>query len=87
MVASALDGSLDGVPTRLDPLFNLTVPTRCPGVPDEILDPRRTWSDATAYDAQARRLAERFAENFEGYANEVAPGVRQAGPKATVSGG
>ncbi len=87
MVASALDGSLDSVPTRLDPVFNLTVPTRCPGVPDEILDPRRTWSDAAAYDAQARRLAERFAENFEGYAREVPPGVNQAGPKAAMSGG
>jgi phosphoenolpyruvate carboxykinase (ATP) len=87
MVSAALDGDLDGMPTRVDPVFQLTVPVRCPGVPEEILDPRRTWSDAVAYDAQALRLAERFAENFAGYEKEVLPAVRRAGPKTTVSGG
>jgi phosphoenolpyruvate carboxykinase (ATP) len=87
MVASALDGSLDDVPTRLDPVFNLTVPTRCPGVAEELLDPRRTWSDAAAYDAQARRLAESFAENFKDHESEVPPQVRRAGPNAATPAG
>lgn len=84
MVGSVLDGSLEAVPTRLDPVFNLTIPTRCPGVPEHLLDPRRTWSDSAAYDAQAHQLAERFAANFAVYANEVPSSVRQAGPKATA---
>lgn len=85
MVRSVLDGSLEGVPTRLDPVFNLTVPTRCPGVPDELLDPRRTWSDTAAYDVQTQQLAEQFAANFAAYAGDVPAGVRQAGPKVAAS--
>jgi phosphoenolpyruvate carboxykinase (ATP) len=87
MVAAVLNGEMDDVPTRIDPVFNLVVPTRCPGVPGEILEPRRMWSDPAAYDAQALRLADRFAANFETYAGQVSPGVRQAGPTAAMSTG
>ena len=39
------------------PVFNIDVPTSCPGVPAAVLDPRGTWSDKAAYDAQAAKLA------------------------------
>jgi len=58
------DGSLQCVPTVTDPIFGLDVPTSCNGVPSEILIPRDTWSDATAYDLTARKLANLFKENF-----------------------
>jgi phosphoenolpyruvate carboxykinase (ATP) len=58
------------------------VPVSCPGVPDTVLDPRRTWSDGTAYDAQARRLAEMFRENFQSFAPDVSAEVGAAGPSA-----
>ena len=38
-----------------------------PGVPAEVLTPRQTWADPPAYDAQARKLATMFRENFEQY--------------------
>ena len=63
MLRAALDG-LAGVPMRTHPLFGLAIPTRCPGVPDEVLDPRATWADGAAYDQAARAVAERFAANF-----------------------
>src|SRR5512139_3463671 len=60
MVNAALRGQLQGVPTKEDPFFGLQVPQECPGVPAEVLNPRKTWSDPLAYDAQARRLAGMF---------------------------
>ena len=80
MVRAALSGALDGVPTRLDPIFGVRVPTAVPDVPSEVLDPRSTWSDGAAYDAQAGKLAGMFRENFTKFAEQVSEGVRQAGP-------
>jgi len=82
IVNACLDGRLSGVPTRAHPVFGVAVPERCPGVPDEVLEPRNTWADKGAYDRQARMLAARFAENFEKYADEVSEEVKSAGPIA-----
>ncbi|MFW6039794.1 MAG: phosphoenolpyruvate carboxykinase (ATP), partial [Gemmatimonadota bacterium] len=82
MVAAALDGSLAGVESRRDPVFGLHVPTSCPGVPADVLDPRRTWDDREAYDRAAADLARRFRENFAAYEDEVAGAVLAAGPSA-----
>ena len=82
MVRAALSGQLENVPLETDPIFGLHVPAHVPGVPDEVLRPRDTWTDQAAYDAQARKLAGMFRENFEKYASEVAPSVRAAGPQA-----
>jgi phosphoenolpyruvate carboxykinase (ATP) len=66
---------------KQDPFFGLQVPQECPGVPAEVLNPRSTWSDPLAYDAQARRLAQMFADNFEPFVGEVPPAVAAAGPR------
>jgi len=63
IVRAAIDGSLADVPSREDPVFGLSVPTSCPGVPASILNPRDTWSDPGRYDAAATALARRFIEN------------------------
>ncbi|MGH2353798.1 MAG: phosphoenolpyruvate carboxykinase [Chloroflexota bacterium] len=81
MVRAALDGSLDGVPTTPDPIFGVGVPAHVPGVPDEVLQPRNTWSDPDAYDRQAGDLARRFKANFDALAADVPPEVRAAGPR------
>jgi phosphoenolpyruvate carboxykinase (ATP) len=82
MVRAALAGQLDRVPTTREPVFGLEVPTHVPGgVPDEILLPRGTWSDPTAYDATAAKLAGLFRKNFEQFAAQVGAGVREAGPR------
>jgi phosphoenolpyruvate carboxykinase (ATP) len=80
MVRAALGGALDGVPFAPDPVFRVLVPRSCPGVPPELLTPRATWPSPAAYDAQARRLAELFRQNFARYADQVPEAVRQAGP-------
>ena len=81
LVRAALEGKLADAPTREDPVFGIRVPRAVPGVPGEVLDPRGTWKDPAAYDAQARKLAGMFRENFARYADQVDERVRQAGPK------
>ncbi|MCL5997797.1 MAG: phosphoenolpyruvate carboxykinase [Chloroflexi bacterium] len=83
MVHAALEGLLNNVPTRVDPIFKLFVPTSCPNVPEEVLDPRNTWADKAAYDVQARKLAGMFVENFKTFANQVPAAVRDSGPQAS----
>lgn len=80
MVNAALSGELLQVPTWVEPHFGLRVPVSCPGVPQEILDPKKTWRDPAAYDAMATRLVEMFATNFAQLAPEAPAAVRQAGP-------
>ena len=82
IINAALDGLLNDVATQTDPVFGLEVPTSCPGVPGDVLDPRGTWADSAAYDAQARKLAGLFQENFTKYAEDVPEDVRSAGPLA-----
>jgi phosphoenolpyruvate carboxykinase (ATP) len=82
MVDAALEGKLEHVPMRIDPIFGFAVPIGCPGVPAEVLDPRGTWTDEAAYDAQALKLAAMFGENFKSFADQVSPEVGAAGPRA-----
>jgi phosphoenolpyruvate carboxykinase (ATP) len=82
MVRAALSGALNDVPLAPDPVFRVLVPQSCPGVPPELLSPRRTWPDARDYDHMARQLAARFRNNFEHYGSQVSDGVREAGPLA-----
>ena len=64
LLNAALEGKLDGVETETHPVFNLRMPTSCPDVPAEILNPRNTWEDKAAYDAQAEKLRGMFQTNF-----------------------
>jgi phosphoenolpyruvate carboxykinase (ATP) len=82
MVAAALSGALDKAAFRTDPVFGVEVPVAVPGVPAEVLTPRQTWAAPAAYDAQARKLATMFRENFEQYRSQVPDTVAAAGPTA-----
>jgi len=80
LVNAALSGALDGGPMRRDPVFGVEVPRAVAGVPAELLEPRGTWRDGGAFDAQARKLAEMFHANFRRFAAQVPDDVRRAGP-------
>jgi phosphoenolpyruvate carboxykinase (ATP) len=80
MVNAALAGELDDVPVREDTNFGLRVPTACPGVPSEVLDPESNWSDNAAYRQKALELAGRFHENFQQFEGEAPKEVQEAGP-------
>lgn len=64
-----------------DPVFGLLIPAACPGVPAEILTPKNTWADKTAYDTTAKKLAGLFTQNFEKYKAGSSQEIIQAGPK------
>ncbi len=78
LLTAALDGSLARASFRSDPNFGFDVPVSVPGVDDALLDPRGTWADPQAYDAQALRLVRMFVENFAQYEAHVGADVRAA---------
>jgi phosphoenolpyruvate carboxykinase (ATP) len=80
MIRAALSGQLDNVGYQKHAVFNVDVPTSCPDVPAAVLDPRGTWSDKAAYDAQAAKLAKMFAENFKTNFADADARVVAAGP-------
>jgi phosphoenolpyruvate carboxykinase (ATP) len=79
MVAAAMDGHLDTVDYIAHPVFNLAMPTKCPGVPDAILNPQTTWPDPAAYQAAAEKLAGMFHKNFAKFSG-IPPAVANSGP-------
>jgi phosphoenolpyruvate carboxykinase (ATP) len=76
MVNAAIEGKLAGVPCTAEPFFGLQIPQSVPDVPSDVLDPRAAWPDKAAYDAQARKLATLFAQNFERFDAQASPAVR-----------
>ncbi|HLR81226.1 MAG TPA: phosphoenolpyruvate carboxykinase (ATP) [Bacillota bacterium] len=83
MVHAALEGELNSVETTKDEFFGLEIPLHVPGVPDEVLIPRNTWSDKDAYDEQAKTLAMEFHQNFKKFGH-VSEDIAQAGPTYTA---
>ena len=63
-----------------DSVFGLNIPTSCPNVPAEVLDPRNTWADKDAYQAKAAELRDLFRKNFKQFEGDVPPEILAAGP-------
>jgi phosphoenolpyruvate carboxykinase (ATP) len=80
LLNAALDGSLANAEMRIDPHFKFRVPVAVPGVDTKILNPRDTWADKAAYDAQAKKLVGMFRENFKKFEAHVGPDVLEAAP-------
>jgi phosphoenolpyruvate carboxykinase (ATP) len=81
IVKAILDGVLKKAEMKQDPIFGVRVPTSCPEVPSEVLEPRKTWKDTAAYDRKARELAAMFEKNFKEEASDAPAEVGEAGPK------
>ena len=80
MVNAILNGDLDDADTFTEPFFGLAIPRHIEGVPDDILNPRDTWEDKEAYDAQAQKLVGMFIENFKQFEDGVTEEIKAAGP-------
>ena len=79
MVKAVIGGNLENEAFEHHEIFNLDIPTACPGVPSEILNPANTWPDKEKYNTAALRLASLFVKNFEKF-NDVSPEIKRAGP-------
>lgn len=80
LLTEALEGRLVGEPMRQDPMFGFSVPLAVDGVDPSLLDPRSTWENPAAYDAQAHKLVGLFIDNFAKFGS-VNTQIAQAGPK------
>ncbi len=84
LLSAALDGSLNSVEFRTDAHFGFEMPVSVPNVDSSILNPRDTWADGTAYDAQARKLVDMFVANFEKFMDHVGEDVRSSAPSVAA---
>ncbi|WP_372603198.1 phosphoenolpyruvate carboxykinase [Actibacterium sp.] len=78
LLTAALDGSLNDAEFRKDANFGFEVPVALNGVDSALLEPRQTWADKDAYDAQAQKLVNMFAENFAQYVPYIDEDVKAA---------
>lgn len=85
MITAALEGKLDSVDFKTHEVFGLQMPTECPGVPSEILDPKNTWEDKNGYDKKAIHLAEEFISNFTEFSDYANDEIMAAAPRVSVS--
>ena len=77
-MSAALDGTLIESKFRKDPHFGFEVPIAVDGLDDKLLNPRETWADKDAYDAQAGKLVTMFSDNFEKYVPFIDDDVKAA---------
>lgn len=84
MITAAMNGELSHVEYQTQPIFELEIPKSCPNVPSEILNPKDTWTDKTAFDETANRLASKFVKNFEQFEEQSSDAIRSAAPKIMV---
>jgi phosphoenolpyruvate carboxykinase (ATP) len=78
LLTAALTGALNAGSFKKDPNFGFEVPQAVLGIDAGLLDPRSTWADPSAYDAQARKLTSMFSENFAQYLPHVDEDVKLA---------
>ena len=81
LITAALNGELDNVTYQNHEIFGVAMPTKCPGVPNEILSPRNTWTDKEGYDQKANHLAAAFNKNFEKFAEFANEEIMAGAPK------
>ena len=85
MITEALEGNLDNIEFVKHPIFGVSMPTSCPNVPEEVLNPVNTWEDKNAYEEKANDLANKFNKNFEKFAEFANDEIMAGAPKATTS--
>ena len=85
MITAALNGDLDNVPMTTHDVFGLAMPNECPEVPTDLLHPRNTWADKSAYDKKANDLAIKFNDNFKAFESNANEEILSAAPSVSVN--
>ena len=71
MISAAMNNELVKSNYIKHDVFNLNMPTSCPGVPAEILNPINTWNDKSEYIKNTKKLSKLFHKNFEKTGKEI----------------
>merc|ERR1711959_144116 len=74
------DGSLAKAETETLDVFDLKMPTKCEGVPDEFMVPYKAWGNQDNYEATLKKLAGMFSKNFRDKYSDVSEEIKAAGP-------
>ena len=85
MITAALEGKLNDVDYTTHEVFGLAMPNECENVPTEILNPKNTWEDKSAYDMKANSLATKFVENFKQFESAANEEIMAGAPKAAAA--
>jgi len=80
MITAALNGALTNVSYDTHDIFGLSVPTECPNVPNEILNPINTWENKSLYMEKAQNLANQFVTNFKQFSADASKEILAAAP-------
>jgi phosphoenolpyruvate carboxykinase (ATP) len=81
IIDAILDDSLDAAEFDTMPIFGFQIPKHLNNVDDGVLNPRETWENKDSYDLTARKLAQKFIDNFSAYTDTPeGKAVEQAGP-------
>jgi len=84
MITAAMKGELNEVEYEAHPVFGMMMPSTCPNIPTDVLNPRNTWADKEAYDKKAVELAGLFVKNFAQYADHANEEILAAAPKTST---
>ena len=85
MITAALNGELTSVDFETHNIFGLQMPTTCPNVPAQLLNPKTTWEEKSAYDSKANELAIAFNSNFKKFTEYANEEIMEAAPKAALN--
>ncbi len=82
IIDNIINGEIDKAETIKIPIFNLTIPTKLENVDTNILNPKNTYKNPEEWDTKAKKLAQKYIENFKKYTDtESGKKLIDAGPK------
>ena len=80
IIDAALNNDLNTQEYITDEIFGLKIPKSCKNVPDEILQPWKTWDNKENYKKQAQKLAILFNDNFKKFNKHSDDNIILGGP-------
>lgn len=80
VINAALNGDLNNAEFKKDPYFGFEVPVAIEGVASEKLSPATSFDSTTAYEANAKELADKFKANFKKFEEFATADLLAGGP-------
>ncbi len=81
LINTALNDGFNNIEFETTKIFNLLIPKKCPGIPNNILNPRNCWTNKDKYDSELNNLSKSFNNNFKKYEKYANEDIISASPK------